>query len=552
MENKITGKAVAWKKSVRTKIVAMGGVMLGVLVLVHLGNGYMGKVVEQKHNMVKLVMEGIKYKFEAQFLGDSIVDPGLRADRRKYQSRMREILKLNEARYDALLNGDPVAGLPPLDNPEVRALVQESRKGWEIQYVPVLEVLASGALQGEMVAANDELKKMVREAEVLYEKIISLEEKLLADTSRSFSMLEYLFLAVAVLSTFYVMWIGWGLARRIQAMAAAATGISAGDLSVSAAVEGEDEIALLGANLNTMTASLRAMVETEKGKSEKLEGILASMRETVENLASASVEILAATTQQAASAQESAAAVAETVAAMEEIGQTAGQAAQRAKAVSDSNVKAEETGKSGRKAVEDTIAVMRAVREQSESIAQSILALAEQAQAIGEIAVAVNDIADQVNLLALNATIEASRAGEAGKGFAVVATEVRVLADQAKKATVQVRQILDAAQKNTNAAVIATEEGNKRVGDAVRIAGVAGETIRGLSELIAESSEAAMQIAAGAGQQATGMVQVTLALKNIDVAAKQNIAATRQTETAIQNLSAFGGRMKVMLEQSRN
>src|SRR3546814_17620841 len=92
---------------------------------------------------------------------------------------------------------------------------------------------------------------------------------------------------------------------------------------------------------------------------------------------------------------------------------------------------------------------MGTVREQTGSIAESILALAEQAQAIGEIIATVSDIAEQTNLLALNAAIEASRAGEHGKGFTVVANEIKALADQSKKATVPVRQHLG---ENTRAA----------------------------------------------------------------------------------------------------
>jgi len=61
-----------------------------------------------------------------------------------------------------------------------------------------------------------------------------------------------------------------------------------------------------------------------------------------------------------------------------------------------------------------------------------------------------------------------------------------------------------------------------------------------------------VQTAAGAGQQATGMTQVTQALRNIDTATRENLSSTRKTEKAIANLSAFGERMKVMLERSRN
>src|SRR5205814_8058379 len=129
-----------------------------------------------------------------------------------------------------------------------------------------------------------------------------------------------------------------------------------------------------------------------------------------------------------------------------------------------------ELSKAGRKVVEESVAATLTVKEKVESTAENILLLAEQAQAIGEIIAAVNDIAEQTNLLALNAAIEASRAGEHGRGFSVVAGEVKALADQSKKATAQVRQILGEIQKATNKAVLSTEEVSKGVAAATRVA----------------------------------------------------------------------------------
>jgi len=552
MEKIIAGVTVDWRRSIRTKIGIMSGMILAVLVAGYAGHRYMLGVVRENGQFLQLCTEGARYKFEVQTLADVIADPRYRAERRKNRARVREIIAENAARYDALLLGNPAAGLPPLQDGQARQLVEESKAGWLNDFLPRLEVLVSNAPDGDLVTAHDEMTGNLLDFGTLTKKIVEREETVLADYLERFETIRLVYFSLSAIAAFLILWSGLKLASRIMGLTRTAEAIASGDLTAPASVEGEDEVAALSVSMNTMTESLHGMVETERKRREELDGVLVAMRETMDNLSSASAEILAAAAAQASGAQDSAAAVTQTVTTVDEIGKTAEQAVQRAKAVADSTRRAVETGMTGRKAVEDTIAVMRSVREQSESIAQSILALAEQAQAIGEIAAAINDIADQLNLLALNATIEASRAGEQGKGFAVVATEVRALADQAKKATVQVRQILDASQKNTNAAVIATEEGNKRVGDAVRISGEAGETIRVVAELIAEASEAAVQTAAGVGQQATGMSQVTQALRNIDTANRQNLSSTRKTEKAIQKLTVFGDKMKAVLERSRN
>ena len=279
----------------------------------------------------------------------------------------------------------------------------------------------------------------------------------------------------------------------------------------------------------------------------KLQELLAAISRSSDNLASASSELLAGSTQQAASSQEQAAAVTETVATVNEVRQTAEQAAQRARAVAESAENAAKISKSGRQAVDETVASMAALKETTEVIAENIVALAERAQAIGEIIATVNDIAEQTNLLALNAAIEASRAGEQGPGFAVVAREIKSLAEQAKKATTQVRQILGDIQKATNSAVIVTEQGSKTADATIASANRAGETIRLLATAADEAATAARQITASADQQATGMNQVQQAMRDINEATNQSLASTKQAERAAQDLNALGVTLKELL-----
>jgi methyl-accepting chemotaxis protein len=163
----------------------------------------------------------------------------------------------------------------------------------------------------------------------------------------------------------------------------------------------------------------------------------------------------------------------------------------------------------------------------------------------------VNDFAERTNLLAVNAAIEASRAGEHGRGFSVVASEIRGLAEQSKKATADVRQILGDIQKATNSAVMVTELGTRSVNAAIELANNSGEMIRRLQQITKESAQSAGQIAASANQQSIGMTQIQQAMREINQVSAQNLAATKQTERAAQDLNGLGIMLRELLARTR-
>jgi len=274
------------------------------------------------------------------------------------------------------------------------------------------------------------------------------------------------------------------------------------------------------------------------------------VREGIKVLGSGTSEILATTTQVAASSAETATAVSETTATVEEIRQTVQLTSQKAKQVSESSQRVAKASQTGRQAVEELIAGMERIREQTASTAESIVRLSEQSQVIGEIILTVNDLAEQSNLLAVNAAIEAAKAGEQGKGFAVVAQEIKSLAEQSKQATAQVRTILGDIQKATGAAVMATDLSGKAVAAGAQQSDAADEAIRILAESIVEAAQAALQIAASSQEQLVGMDQVALAMENIKQASTQNMAGTRQADTAAQSLHELGIKLKQLVEKN--
>ena len=376
------------------------------------------------------------------------------------------------------------------------------------------------------------------------------------------------------LALIFVMTAGFVITRNIAAplkeVSEAAQRIAAGDLSVDLVADGRrDEVGVLTQTFSRMTRSLKQMSEVAKQiakgdltveptpQSEKdvlgnaflamvgdLRKALREISEGVDVLGASASEILATTKQVTTGAAETATSVTETTTTVEEVKQTAVVSSQKAKRVSESAQNVAQIAQAGRKSVDGTIEEMTRMRRQMDLIAESIVRLSEQSQMIGEIVATVNDLADQSNLLAVNAAIEAAKAGEQGKGFAVVAQEVRSLAEQSKKATVQVRTILGDIQKATNGAVLATEQGAKAVEAGVKQATQSEDSVKALAESVTEASQAATQIAASSQQQLLGMDQVASAMENIKIATTQNIAGAQQSEAAAQNLQDLGQKLK--------
>jgi methyl-accepting chemotaxis protein len=266
----------------------------------------------------------------------------------------------------------------------------------------------------------------------------------------------------------------------------------------------------LALSVRGMRRSIGMSARREDGLRETLGryALLAPLRSAAAVLGDVGGELRAAAKSAAAATSEQSVAVTQTSATIEQLATTAGVISDYVHAVA--------------KAAARTGDTMRDMQGKVEAIASRALSLGGRAQQIGEILELINDIAGQTNMLALNATIEAARAGDAGRGFAVVATEVRNLAERSTRSTESIRQIISSIQDETNATILATEQGIDQA--------------REVAELMASTETMLEESLLAAQQQKSAADQVDIAIRQIRQAADQLAAEQVKRATAAERL----------------
>ncbi len=331
------------------------------------------------------------------------------------------------------------------------------------------------------------------------------------------------------------------LAARVQELSLALGRAAEGDLAVRVSSSdghlGTDALTGLGDAFNSTVVNLRLLVEQVRLGGEQITG-------------SAS-ELLATAEEHASSANQQSSAVAETTATIEELAATAAQIADTSEAVARFAAETLHHAELGRAAVAASVTAMDTIATRVDSIAARSLLLGEKSQEIGRILEVIDDIADQTNLLALNAAIEAARAGEHGRGFAVVASEIRKLAERAQESTGHIQAIVTQIQAETNATILASEEGAKEVSSGSLLARDVVEALERISGMVDETTTAAKEISIATQQQRSASDQVVSAMTQVSDVSRQYAVGSRQSAAAAAQLNVLAAELRASIEQFR-
>lgn len=279
--------------------------------------------------------------------------------------------------------------------------------------------------------------------------------------------------------------------------------IASGDLSHYVHFDASNEIGVLYNSANRMQTGLQAMV--------------CQVRDSAFMIQNSALDIFAGNTELTTRMEQTSSALQETAATMGELATTVRLNTNNAVEADNVTKQSASIAQKGGSAVCTVVDTMGEIEKSS-------------AQITGFVNV-IDSIAFQTNILALNAAVEAARAGEQGRGFAVVASEVRALAQRSAQAASEVKGLMESSAVRVNA-------GAKQASEAGQVIDEVVQSINSASHLMSD-------IAQASNEQADGIVQVNVAVSQMDTVVQRNMELVEQ-------LAGLAGTLQDHAEQLNN
>jgi methyl-accepting chemotaxis protein len=325
------------------------------------------------------------------------------------------------------------------------------------------------------------------------------------------------------------------LVQRLNNLSKIAEQISQGDLTEDIPVSSQDEVRDLEEIFAKMMADLRNMIA-------EMKNVFIQMKETNNRLSRLAKKVLQdsgkidqSATLIAKGSEEQTLIVQKTSLRLDnglrEMDDMVRQSAETVSKINEAHIKSERGEANARQTLNHLEGVLKQIVEYT----RPVYRLANKVEKIKLVINVMDEIAKKTDLLSLNASIEATRAGEWGRGFVLVADEIRNMAENSKRSSHEIRQMVEEVLEDNKAATEAltqTQEGLKEGRKTIRgIVETFGDMLAGVKE-ISSAIQQSQEIVCEQVRQMRGLSSHFGELSRL---AHENFVSTQKTSGATKN-----------------
>lgn len=305
--------------------------------------------------------------------------------------------------------------------------------------------------------------------------------------------------------------------------------IGKGDLTVTIESNRKDEIGSLTDSFNHMLQELKRMIGVINQSSVAMSGTTSQLLVSANETKETSNEISVIMEQMASRVDTQYKSLDDSAKIIGEVSESINDIAVNSSVVTELSSKTQGEIEVGNQNVNDLVEQMNTISRSVNESSGSIMTLQAHSKDIETIVEIIQGIASQTNLLALNAAIEAARAGEAGKGFAVVADEVRKLAEQSESSTVNIRNIIEKINSDTNVTAEKMKIVLDDVKEGIHSVGETGMVFKNILGAIQEVNVKIQEVTATSEEMSAATEEITASAKETANIAEQASTEVRKT-----------------------
>jgi len=322
------------------------------------------------------------------------------------------------------------------------------------------------------------------------------------------------------------------LGADVNSLVASLMGVISGLKSAQAQLSSiGDELGASSAGTRVAVARISERVEGVRGKARYQTGCVSDSSLAVDQVTAGIERLDAAISEQAASVSEASASIEQMVGNIGSISTSIDRMAQEFHGLAS----AADEGKATQSAADERIGV-----------------ITERSKALVEANEIIATIASQTNLLAMNAAIEAAHAGEVGKGFAVVADEIRRLAETAADQAFSVQNELSQVQAAIDEAVASSGDAQasfERVARKIEEMGSFVEEVRRaideqrlgstqVLEALRALNELTSSVRTDSSEMSTGNAKVLEGMKRLEAASSEIASSMEEMAESARAIAA--------------